>query len=146
MRATILQLQEEYDNYTTHHKITPTREQRNVMARFAFMVAARDLYTTLEIAKVCKKNHATIIHATKGHEMNLKFDRNYMQFFNQCWAIMDKLRGSQEEGIDWGLTKQNALLTERLQKTREELSITREKLYIMEQDMIQLKKEYELCD
>jgi hypothetical protein len=59
---------------------------------------------------------------------------------------MDKLRGSQEEGIDWGLTKQNALLTERLQKTREELSITREKLYIMEQDMIQLKKEYELCD
>ena len=59
---------------------------------------------------------------------------------------MDKLRGSQEEGMDWGLTKQNALLTERLQKTREELSITREKLYIMEQDMIQLKKEYELCD
>ena len=146
MRATILQLQEEYDNYTTHHKITPTREQRNVMARFAFMVAARDLYTTLEIARVCKKNHATIIHATKGHEINLKFDRNYMQFFNQCCAIMDKLRGSQEEGIDLGLTKQNALLTERLQKTREELSITREKLYIMEQDMIQLKKEYELCD
>jgi len=146
MRATILQLQEEYDNYTTHHKITPTREQRNVMARFAFMVAARDLYTTLEIAKVCKKNHATIIHATKGHEINLKFDRNYMQFFNQCCAIMDKLRGSQEEGIDLGLTKQNALLTERLQKTREELSVTREKLYIMEQDMIQLKKEYELCD
>ena len=146
MRATILQLQEEYDNYTGHHRISPSRERRNVMARFAFMVAARDLYTTLEIARVCKKNHATIIHATKGHEMNLKFDRDYMQFFNQCCTIMDKLRGSQEEGMDWGLTKQNALLTERLQKTREELSITREKLYIMEQDMIQLKKEYELCD
>ena len=37
MRATVLQLQEEYDNYTTHHKITKTREQRNVMARFAFI-------------------------------------------------------------------------------------------------------------
>jgi hypothetical protein len=59
---------------------------------------------------------------------------------------MDKLRGSQEEGIDWGLTKQNALLTERLQKTREELSTTREKLYIMEQEIKQLRKEYELCD
>ena len=146
MIANELNLQEEYDNYVILNKIHKNREHRNVMARFAFMVAARDLYTTLEIARVCKKNHATIIHATKGHEMNLKFDRNYMQFFNQCCAIMDKLRGSQEEGIDWGLTKQNALLTERLQKTREELSITREKLYIMEQDMIQLKKEYELCD
>jgi hypothetical protein len=59
---------------------------------------------------------------------------------------MDKLRGSQEEGIDWGLTKQNALLTERLQKTREELSTTREKLYLMEQEIKQLRKEYELCD
>lgn len=146
MRATILQLQEEYDNYIGHHRISPSRERRNVMARFAFMVSARDLYTTLEIARVCKKNHATIIHATKGHEMNLKFDRDYMQFFNQCCAIMDKLRGSQEEGMDWGLTKQNALLTERLQKTREELSITREKLYIMEQELTKLANQNELCD
>lgn len=146
MRATILQLQEEYDNYTTHHKITKTRERRNVMARFAFMVAARDLYTTLEIARVVQKNHAVVIHATKGHEMNIKFDRNYMQFFNQCCAMMDKLRGSQEEGMDWGLTKQNALLSERLQKTREELSITREKLYIMEQELTKLATQNELCD
>ncbi len=146
MRATILQLQEEYDNYTTYHKITKTRERRNVMARFAFMVAARDLYTTLEIARVVKKNHAVVIHATKGHEMNIKFDRNYMQFFNQCCAMMDKLRGSQEEGMDWGLTKQNALLSERLQKTREELSTTREKLYLKEQEIKDLLKRYELCD
>ena len=146
MRATILQLQEEYDNYTTYHKITKTREQRNVMARFAFMVASRDLYTTLEIARVVNKNHAVVIHATKGHEMNIKFDRNYMQFFNQCCAMMDKLRGSQEEGMDWGLTKQNALLSERLQKTREELSTTREKLYLKEQEIKDLLKRYELCD
>lgn len=146
MRATILQLQEEYDNYTTHHRISPSRERRNVMARFAFMVASRDLYTTLEIARVAKKNHATIIHATKQHEMNLKFDRDYMRFFNQCCALMDKLRGSQEAGVDWGLTKQNALLTERLQKTREELSTIREKLYIKEQEINQLRKEYELSD
>lgn len=59
---------------------------------------------------------------------------------------MDKLRGNQEEGVDWELTKQNALLTERLQKTREELSITREKLYIIQQEIKQLRKEYELCD
>jgi len=146
MRATVLQLQEEYDNYTTLHRITASRERRNVMARFAFMVAARDLYTTLEIARVVKKNHAVVIHATKGHEMNIKFDRNYMQFFNQCCAMMDKLRGSQEEGMDWGLTKQNALLSERLQKTREELSTTREKLYLKEQEIKDLLKRYELCD
>jgi len=146
MRATIIELQEEYDNYITHHQITKSREQRNVMARFAFMVAARDLYTTLEIARVTNKNHATVIHATKGHEINLKFDSNYMSFFNQCCEIMDKLRGSQEAGVDWELSKQNALLTERLQKTREELSTTREKLYIMQQEIKQLRKEYELCD
>ena len=39
-----------------------------------------------------------------------------------------------------------ALLSERLQKTREELSTTREKLYLKEQEIKDLLKRYELCD
>lgn len=146
MKATIQQLQEEYQNFIVHNRIGKSRERRNVMARFAFMVAGRELYSTLELAKVTNKNHATIIHATKGHEMNLRFDSDYMRFFNQSCAIMDKLRGTDEGGLDWDLTKSNALLTERLEKTREELLTTREMLYIKEQEIKQLKKEYELCD
>lgn len=146
MKATIQQLQEEYQNFIVNNRIGKSRERRNVMARFAFMVAGRELYSTLELAKITGKNHATIIHATKGHEMNLRFDSDYMRFFNQSCAIMDKLRGTDEGGLDWDLTKANALLTERLEKTREELLTTREMLYIKEQEIKQLKKEYELCD
>lgn len=146
MKATIQQLQEEYQNFIVNNRIGKSRERRNVMARFAFMVAGRELYSTLELAKITGKNHATIIHATKGHEMNLRFDSDYMRFFNQSCAIMDKLRGTDEGGLDWDLTKANALLTERLEKTREELLTTREMLYIKEQEIKQLKKDYELCD
>lgn len=146
MKATIQQLQEEYQNYIVNNRIAENRERRNVMARFAFMVAGRELYSTLELARITGKNHATVIHASKGHEMNLRFDSDYMRFFNQSCAIIDKLRGSDEGGLDWDLTKDNAQLRERLEKTRQELLTTREMLYIKEQEIKQLKKNYELCD
>ena len=145
MRATILQLQEEYDNYTGHHRISPSRERRNVMARFAFMVAARDIYNTLQIARVMKKNHATVIWAWKNHQNNLKFDKQYLSYYNQSCDIIDKIRTDEEESEEMSLRKQNAKLTERLINVREDLRKTRKELYIRDEEINRLKK-YELSD
>jgi hypothetical protein len=146
MIANELTLQEEYDNYVIVNRIHKNREHRNVMARFAFMVAAREIYNTLQIARVMKKNHATVIHAWKQHEINVKFDRQYLRYYNQSCAIIDKIRKDEEDSPEYTLRKENAKLLERLQIVREELLETRNKLYIREEENKQLKKQYELCD
>ena len=46
------------------------------MARFAFMVAAREWYRTLGIARGVRKKREIRIQATKGHEMKIKIERN----------------------------------------------------------------------
>lgn len=145
MIANELNLQEEYDNYVILNKIHKNREHRNVMARFAFMVAAREIYNTLQIARVMGKNHATVIHAWKQHEMNVRYDRQYLQYYNQSCAIISKIRKDEEESPEMTLRKQNAKLMERLQNVREELLETRNKLYIREEEINRLKK-YELCN
>ena len=144
MIANELTLQEEYDNYVIFNKIHKNREHRNVMARFAFMVAAREIYNTLQIARVMDKNHATVIHAWKQHEINLKYDRQYLQYYNQSVDIINRIRKDEEESPEYTLRKENAKLMERLQKIREELLETRNKLYITEEEVNRLKK-YELC-
>lgn len=143
MRPTELQLQEEYNEYIRINHIGKTREHKYVMARFAFMTAARELYSTLEIARVTKKNHATVIHATKWHEQNLRYDRAYPRFYRDACDIMKRLNNG-EETIEIGLARENAMLIERVNNLREELLETREKLYIKEQEINRLKHN-ELC-
>lgn len=145
MIANELNLQEEYDNYVIQNRIAKNREHRNVMARFAFMVAAREIYNTLQIARVTEKNHATVIHAWKNHEINLKYDRQYLEYYNACCTIVDKIRKEEEETPEYTLRKENAKLLQRLQKTREQLLETRNKLYITEEELNRVKS-YELCN
>lgn len=143
MRPTEILLQEEYNHYIYTNHITSSRQHKNVMARFAFMVAARDLFTTLEIARVTKKNHATVIHATKWHEQNLRYDRSYPRFYQTALDIMHRLGGDQESP-EATLARENAKLIERVNNLRQELLETREKLYIREEEINRIKQD-ELC-
>lgn len=146
MKASVLELQEEYNHYVDIHHIQPNRQRFNVMARFAFMVAARELYTTIEIANVTNKDHATVIHATKSHEMNLRFDGTYMKLFNESCSIIEKLRGSEIGSEKWELTKHNALLQQRLNELREEMITLRNDVREKDRLIEQMKNEYELSD
>jgi hypothetical protein len=143
MKPTEILLQEEYNHYVYQNGIRSNREHNNVMARFAFMVAARELFSTLEIARVTRKNHATVIHATKGHEQNLKWDRAYPRYYQDCLDIMNRLGGG-KESVEVSLARENAMLIERVNNLRQELLETREKLYI-KQDEINRIKQDELC-
>tara|TARA_R100000231_G_C5289339_1_gene154137 strand:+ start:257 stop:691 length:435 start_codon:yes stop_codon:yes gene_type:complete len=143
MKPTEILLQEEYNHYVYKNGIRSNREHNNVMARFAFMVAARELFSTIEIARVTRKNHATVIHATKGHEQNLRYDRAYPRYYQECLDIMNRL-GYGNETIEVSLARENAMLIERVNNLRQQLLETREKLYI-KQDEINRLKENELC-
>lgn len=143
MRPTEILLQEEYNQYVYANNIKDNRQHKNVMARFAFMVAARDLFTTLEIARVTRKNHATVIHAAKWHDQNLKYDRAYPRYYQDCLDMMQRLGGGQESP-EQSLSRENAMLIERVNNLRQELLETREKLYIREEEINRLKQN-ELC-
>lgn len=143
MRPTEILLQEEYNQYVYANNIKDNRQHKNVMARFAFMVAARDLFTTLEIARVTRKNHATVIHAAKWHEQNLRYDRAYPRYYQVCLDMMQRLGGGQESP-EQSLSRENAMLIERVNNLRQELLETREKLYIKEEEINRLKQD-ELC-
>jgi len=137
-------LQEEYNAYVILNRIQDNRQHHNVMARFAFMVAAREIYNTLQIARVTNKNHATVIHAWKNHKTNLKFDRQYLRNYNYCTDIVDKIRDDGSTSEEITLRKENAKLLERLQNVREELQETRNELYIVQEQLNALNKD-ELC-
>jgi chemotaxis protein histidine kinase CheA len=143
MRPTEILLQEEYNQYVYANNIKDNRQHKNVMARFAFMVAARDLFTTLEIARVTRKNHATVIHAAKWHDQNLKYDRAYPRYYQDCLDMMQRLGGGQESP-EQSLSRENAMLIERVNNLRQELLETREKLYLREEEINRIK-ENELC-
>ena len=129
MRPNYSALKKEYNLYIQTNEIGENREQRNVLARHAFMVAARDLYTTLEISRATKVHHATVIHATKNHEMNTFSSGMYVEFFNQALLVMQRLKEdntflSPEQII----MKENIFLRKRIHSLRAEVVFLESKL------------------
>jgi len=141
MRPSYSALEKEYQLYLTTNEIGVNREQRNVLARHAFMVAARDVYTTLEIARATKLHHATVIHATKNHEMNTFSSSMYIEFFNQSLMIMQRLREDESflspEQI---IVKENIFLRKRIDSLRAEVHFLESKLEKQSDKVIEHKQ------
>lgn len=58
-----------------------TRQEDQVFARSAMMVVLRKQMTLHQIGRIFGKNHATIHHAVKNHEMNYNWSEMYRGFF-----------------------------------------------------------------
>lgn len=69
----------QWQYYRDLYQIGNSRKQEYVMLRHAFMVASRELFSTTAIASVMGKNHATVLHASKNHEMNYRFSELYRE-------------------------------------------------------------------
>lgn len=74
-------LEKEWHYFVDTFSIKRDRQINHVMPRHAFMVASRKYYTTMEVAKVCGYNHATVVHACKNHESNHRFTHLYRDAF-----------------------------------------------------------------
>ena len=86
MKATLYQTLKEY--WKEHCRINGVGETRNrefVIHRHAFCVAC-EKYASLtlkNLASIVNRDHATVLHAKKNHEMNYKFDSEYHYLYNQ---------------------------------------------------------------
>ena len=93
------------------HNIKKNRERRNVIYRQAFFVAARQ-FSNLSlnaIGNILNKNHATVLHAHKCHEMNYKYDKIYRTTFDSMAYAITKMVDAHTENIE-------QLVAERLSK------------------------------
>ncbi len=79
-------LEEYYDSIGVIPK--NNREVDQVMARSALMVALRPYMTTTQIGRMFDRNHATVVHAVRNHEVNLGWSEMYESFFETAQQIV----------------------------------------------------------
>jgi hypothetical protein len=68
-----------------------SRQRTHVYARSAFICASRGLFTTEVIGEVWKRNHSSVCHATKQHQINLKFSKEYGYYYEIAKKHLSKL-------------------------------------------------------
>jgi len=125
--------------------VNVSRVRKNVIYRHSFLVAVRK-HSTLslsETGRLMGKDHATVLHACKQHEMNYKFDSNYkMVYYLIDEMVREKLMPFnllEEHLLDDNLHK-NKAVRERLIKLAAQnrrLIVSKEKT---EQELEALKK------
>lgn len=86
----LLQLQELLGIYFEELNVIDdgSRKRSIVEARMAFAFSFRNYFTLSDLGRVLKKNHATILHYFKMHEV-LKGDKNY----DRCYKAAVYVRG-----------------------------------------------------
>jgi hypothetical protein len=82
-----------WKNYERRNNIGKSRDRRNVIHRHAFMQVARVTakLSCTKVAGILKKNHATVIHACRQHEMNYRFDADYREIHSLIYKEINQL-------------------------------------------------------
>lgn len=132
------------------HNIAKNRERKNVMFRHAFMVVAKELssLSLAAVGSILNKDHATVLHAIRQHEGNMKFIHMYSRIYkNMYMDISDLLVTDIDYFSQAGLKEENKELRERLMKLsrmNRELIIKKNRdlneVVTMRQEVADLKK------
>lgn len=113
------QLNAYWNELVEDEKIENNRHQRNVMFRHAFLVACRkhSALPIMSIAKIMGRHHATLIHAEKNHETNMRFNKTYVYAYKRICNTLEEMFLSEDEYDNYhGLKGENKVLRTRLMK------------------------------
>lgn len=134
-------LTELWKNITKDYNITESRKRNNVRFRYAFATSVRvhsDLSLSA-IGKLLSKDHATVLHAMKQHEMNYLYDTTYRKIYEDITKYVEKALDqyrlndikdlSQISSIsaDAALQMKNSLLTRQIQDLKKEMHLIEER-------------------
>ena len=111
------QLKEYWVDLCDQEKIIDNRYQRNVMYKHAFLVACREVSTLgiTGIGEIIGKHHATVLHACKNHESNMKFSSIYRQAYTRIASTLsDMMLVDLDFEEYYGLRDENKKLRNRL--------------------------------
>lgn len=84
-------LSEFWQKYSAENKVGDNRLRQNIIHKHVFSTIARN-NTSLSlqgIASIIAKNHATVLHACKKHEMNYKFDPDYRLVYDNMFIEIE---------------------------------------------------------
>jgi hypothetical protein len=84
-------LSEFWQKYSAEHKVGANRLRPNIIHRHVFFTIARK-NTSLSlngIASIISKNHATVLHACKKHDMNYRFDPDYRLVYDNMFVEVE---------------------------------------------------------
>ena len=82
------ELRNYWNEYVLENQVGNSRERENVIHRHAFCVVARR-YAPISlkfIGGVLGRDHATVLHASKNHETNYRFDSEYRAIYHRMEA------------------------------------------------------------
>ena len=132
-------------------RLVDNRFQRNVMFKHAFLVATREVssLSITEIGQIIGKHHATVIHATKNHESNMRFNAIYRQAYTRILSTMSDMMLVDLDYEEYhGLKDQNTKLRSRLmsmaKRNRELINVrvvANERALALESKMKDMKEE-----
>ena len=112
-----VQLTEYWNDLVRENKIEDNRHQKNVMYRNAFMMAARE-YSSLgitDISRILERHHATVIHAQKHHDSNLRFSKIYRNAYQRISSHLSDMFILEVDFSEYnGLKDENNQLRNRL--------------------------------
>lgn len=112
-----VQLTEYWNDLVRENKIEDNRHQKNVMFRNAFMMASRE-YSSLgitDISRILERHHATVIHAQKHHESNLRFSKTYRNAYRRISSHLADMFILEADFSEFnGLKDENKQLRDRL--------------------------------
>lgn len=123
------------------YNITTTRDRRNVIYRHAFSTAARtnSNLSLKSLANILEKNHATVIHAMKNHEMNYIYDDEYRAVYNKLAQLINdqladfRVYTAQKEvyinniaEVEKAVIMENNLLKTQVQNLKNDIEIIKE--------------------
>jgi len=92
------------------HKIkysNTSRKREFSEYRGALMVALRPYFGVVSIGQLFDKNHATVIHATRNHEMCMKFSVKYREMYKIASSIVLANQKVSERIISTDIHKMN---------------------------------------
>ena len=78
-------------NYSAKHNVSNNRERSNIIHKHSFAhIARNNTNVSLQgIADVLGKNHATVLHACKKHEINYRYDPDYRAAYDIMFADIE---------------------------------------------------------
>ncbi len=70
------------------------RKRELVLARNAFMVACRNIFSTTMIGSAFGKSHGMAIHAYKSHDSNALFSSEYRSYYSIASTLIEEYVGA----------------------------------------------------
>lgn len=100
-------VKEYWDSYSSLHSVENNRKRRNIVFKYSFFVAAREL-TSLSLSSIGSmlgKDHATVLHAIRNHSLNYSQDPYYQTIYNQIYDQLSERMDEFNDGINKVLSR-----------------------------------------